>query len=369
MLYFSSSQMRQQLRTSLSLIVSLPKPFLGHISDRTACGLAIIWRSSYYLFDSPKDLKLVGDLFKSLATFKLGGGLIFDGIASTMECTIPDPSITNILEYEEKILEKETLSIPACSTIQRVLCMYVYGEGEGDFSLAVPAMVCMEKLYKHVVQLMLIDQKNDPSRNPECELPSIPDLEIWHSISVAFYTMCANAEKEISKQGLDACQRHILVSDMTEIPDTKWTALLNTMINKQPPLFSTMSRVNSLSMIAQLVVKLFPTMTLKESNWKILTELTKRIVVLADENMANRCSPDTLFDLTVTIVTHLSIQLGSAQFGGERRYNKWASESFSKVLEKNGAAGTSSSETYGDEKEPKSDDGSSSVSSGVSSQQ
>jgi len=328
--------MRQQLRKSLSLILSFPKPFLGHIADRTACGMAIIWRSSFFLFNSPKDLQFIGDIFNSLASFPLGRGLIFDGIASTIEFSLPDPSSANILEYEEKIQEKLTLSISACVTIQRVLFMYIYGSYETDFSLAIPAMVCVEKLYRHIVQLMLIDKKNDLSHDPEDEIPSIPDLDIWYNISVAFYGMCINTDEEISKQGLEACQRHIIISDITEIPDNKWINLINTMIKKQPHTSSSMPRVNSLSIIAQLMLKLFPSMTTRENNWKVLTEITKNVVIIADGNMENRCSPDVLFDLTVTIVTHLSDQLASPKFAGERRYCKWASDSFVKVLKKNG---------------------------------
>merc|ERR1712176_1408754 len=143
-----------------------------------------------------------------------------------------------------------------------------------------------------------------------------------------------------SKQGLEACQRHTFVPDMTEIPDSKWTSLINTMISKRPPLISVMPRINALSIIAQLMVKLFPSMTTRESNYKVLTDLTKKVVNIADENMANRRSPDMLFDLTVTIVTHLSVQLGSPKFGGERRYCKWASDSFTKILQQNGASET-----------------------------
>ena len=334
-------QMRQQLRTSLSLILSFPKPFLGHIADRTACGMAIIWRSSFFFFNAPKDLKFIGDIFNTLASFQLGRGLIFDGIASTIEFTLPDSSITNILEYEEKVQETTTLSIPACVTIQRVLFMYIYGSYETDYSLAVPAMVCVEKVYKHIVQLMLINKKNDPNRDPEDLLPSVPDIDLWYNVSVAFYGMCINVDEEISKQGLEACQRHIIVSDLTEIPDNKWTNLFMYMILKQPKISSSMSRINALSTIAQLMLKLFPSMTTKESNWKALTEITKKFVVVADENMENRCSPDMLFDLTAATVTHLSDQLASPKFSSERRYCKWASASLVKVLEKNGAAGMS----------------------------
>ena len=280
---------------------------------------------------------MIGDMFNTLAHFQLGRGLIFDGIASTIEFTVPSSSISNILEYEEKVNEKATLSVQACATLQRILFLFIYGSYERDFSLAIPSMLCVEKLYKHAVQLLLIDQKNDPIHRDH-ELSSVPDLELWYGISAAFYTVCTNPNEKISKKGLEACQRHVFIPDMTEVPDSKWTALINTMINKQPQIGSGMSRINSLSMIAQLMVKSFPSMTRREDNWKVLTDLTKKVVGIADENMQNRSPPDILFDLTVTIVTHLAVQLGSPKFGGERRYCKWASDSFSSILEKNGAA-------------------------------
>jgi hypothetical protein len=316
---------------------------MGHIADRTACGLAIIWRNSFFFFKSPDDLKFVGDIFDMLACFRLGRGLTFDGMASTIEFALPDPSITNILEYEDKLKEKPTLSIPSCATLQRVLFKYVYGAYEKDFTLTIPAMVCIEKTYKHMVQLMLINKKNDPHRNRDDELPSVPDVDLWHRLAVALYSMCNNPNEGISKHGLEGCQRHVFIPDVTEIPDKRWISLLDTMISKQAPLSAGMSRINSLSVIAQLMVQLFPTMTTREDNWKVLTEITKQVVIIADENMDKRRSAGSdsaiVFDLTVTIVTHLSNQLASPKFGGERRYCKWASDSFLKVLEKNGAAG------------------------------
>ena len=277
-------------------------------------------------------------MFNALSHFPLGRGLVFDGIASTIEFTLPSSSISNILEYEEKVREKPTLTVPACATLQRILFLFIYGEYERDCSLAVPAMRCVEKLYKHVVQLKLIDQKNDPIYGKDQELSSVPDVDLWYSISIAFYTACTNPDEKISKQGLEACQRHTFIPDMTEVSDSKWTDLINSMISKRPPMISIMPRINALSIIAQLMVKLFPSMTTRESNWKVLTELTKRVANIAGENLENRRSPDVLFDLTVTIVTHLSVQLGSPKFGGDKRYCKWASETFSKILEKNGAS-------------------------------
>jgi hypothetical protein len=278
-----------------------------------------------------------------LASFRLGRGLTFDGIASTIENALPDASISNILAYEDRVKESPTLSIGACVALQRVLFKYIYGAYEGDFSLAVPAMVCVEKTYHHVVQLMQIAQKNDPKIDPELELPSVPDLEMWQRISVAFYSICNNTDREISKKGLQGCIRHIFVSDLSEIPDKRWVALFNTMTLKQAPVSACTARVNTLTMIAQLMIKVFPDMTLRQENWEILTEVTKQVVEIADFNMGSRKAEDPdseeLFELTAIVVTHLAAQLASPKFGGERRYCKWASDSFVKILQKHNAMG------------------------------
>ncbi|KAL3921926.1 MAG: hypothetical protein SGILL_002485 [Bacillariaceae sp.] len=334
-------EMRQQLRTSLFLLPAFPKPFMGHVADRAACGFAIIWRSSFNYFKTPEDLRFIADTFDTLASLRLGRGLTFDGIASTIEFALPSPTITNMLEYEEKVNENPTLSIGACAALQRVLFKYIYGAYEGDFSLAIPAMVCVEKTYRHMMLTMQIAQKNDPKIDPDLELPGVPDLELWHRVTVALYSMCNNPNEEISKKGLEGCIRHIFVSDLTEIPDQRWIALFNTMTAKQAPVSACTSRVNSLSTVAQLMIKVFPAMTTREENWQVLTEITKQVAEIADENMSARRPGDRdseeLYELTGTVITSLVQTLASPKFGGDRRYCKWASDTFVKVLDKNGA--------------------------------
>lgn len=314
---------------------------MGHVADRAACGFAIIWRSSFNYFKTPEDLRFIADTFDTLASLRLGRGLTFDGIASTIEFALPSPTITNMLEYEEKVNENPTLSIGACAALQRVLFKYIYGAYEGDFSLAIPAMVCVEKTYRHMMLTMQIAQKNDPKIDPDLELPGVPDLELWHRVTVALYSMCNNPNEEISKKGLEGCIRHIFVSDLTEIPDQRWIALFNTMTAKQAPVSACTSRVNSLSTVAQLMIKVFPAMTTREENWQVLTEITKQVAEIADENMSARRPGDRdseeLYELTGTVITSLVQTLASPKFGGDRRYCKWASDTFVKVLDKNGA--------------------------------
>ena len=85
------------------------------------------------------------------------------------------------------------------------------------------------------------------------------------------------------------------------------------------------------------MVRLFPIMSVREKNWKDLTEITKNAIVISDENMQNSYKGEPLFNYTVKIVANIYTEMASPSFGGEKRYCAWASETFKKALEKNGA--------------------------------
>eukprot|EP00980_Cylindrotheca_fusiformis_P021745 scaffold8569_cov139-Cylindrotheca_fusiformis.AAC.15 len=311
-----------------------------------ACGLAIILRSMYFLFKSQEEWKFFGDSFDVLAQYSIGRLLVFDGIASTIEFAVPDfPKGENedvgLEEYEDVLEEKKTLSLAACSSLQRVMFKFVYGAYKKDTSFCLPAMVCLERTYKHMVKLILIRQNN---KDPDADLETVPDKDLWYRVAVAMFSVCAAPGAKASEEGLHASRRHLITSIfMEEIPDEKWVALLKTMISKQPPVTDVASRVNTFSLLGQLMLRLFPIMTRREKNWKVLTEITKEIIIIADANLKagkeGGKSTRTLFVFTVKIVTELANQLLSPTFGGEKRYCAWASETFIKVLEKWGATG------------------------------
>jgi len=83
-------------------------------------------------------------------------------------------------------------------------------------------------------------------------------------------------------------------------------------------------------------------MTRRKQNWKDLTEITKGIILIADENLRagkeGGKATRAMYVFIVKIVTELANQLASPSFGGEKRYCAWASETFAKVLDKYGAA-------------------------------
>jgi hypothetical protein len=326
--------MRPKIRSSLKLLPAFPKhAFVGLIADRMACGMAIILRNSFPLFKTPEEWKFMSDTFGVLASFEVGRGVVFDGIASTIEVGIPDLETEDLEEYEEELNEGPSLSLEASNGLLRVLISIAKGTNEEDPSLAVSTMVCIEKLYKHMVQLILIRENN---KDPDADLDSVPDKELWYQVAVGLYYVCSSSNGETSKKGLESCQRHLMSGVfMEEIPDEKWVAVMNTMTSTQPAVIAEMSRVNTLSLLGQMMVRLFPIMTKKEANWQVLTEVTKEVIIIADENMQNGLKP--LYDSTVLIVSNIAKQLVSPNFGGEKRYCKWASDTFIKTLEKNGA--------------------------------
>lgn len=340
-------QLRPKLKSSLYFLPALPTDtFIGFIADRMACGLAIILRSMYFLFKSNEEWKFFGDSFDVLAQYSVGRLLVFDGIASTVEFAVPDfPKGENedvgLEEYEDILEEKKTLSLAACASLQRVMFKFVYGAYKKDTSFCLPAMVCLERTYKHMVKLILIRQS---SKDPDADLETVPDKDLWYRVAVSMYSVCGAPAAKSSEEGLHAARRHLITSIfMEEIPDDKWVALLKTMISKQPPVTDVASRVNTFSLLGQLMLRLFPIMTRREKNWKVLTEITKDIIIIADANLKagkeGGKETRTLFVFTVKIVTELANQLTSPTFGGEKRYCAWASETFIKVLEKWGATG------------------------------
>ena len=335
--------MRPKLRSSLYLVALLPQDsFVKFVSDRMACGLAIIVRSSYYYFKGQDEWKFLGDTFDDLSNFELARGLVFDGIASTIEYAIPPNPTKDLDAYEAKLKEKPALSIPACNALQRNLFKYIYGAYHKDFSLCVPAMLCLEKVYRHLSLMLLILKKNDKARDPSAPVGTVPDVDLWHRVAVALYSVCGSLDVEASKHGWECFQRVVLSTVVDDVPDEKWIAFLTLISSKYPPVTAEVSRVNTFSVFGQLMIRVLPSLTQRQKNWKPLTDITKNFAVLADENLRDGRSIKALFEYTLQTVTFLSNKMASPDFAGDKRYSAWASETLLTVLEKNGAGGGAS---------------------------
>jgi hypothetical protein len=154
-------QLRPNLRASLQLLtMTLPKSFIREIADRMACGMAIILRASFHFFETANEWNFMGDTLDMLANYSSSREFVFDGIASTVEYAVPTER-----ESEEDEEDHPQLSIEACNSLSRILIRFVLGFYKGDLTLTVPAMLCLEKLYRFKVELLLQDQ----ARHKTCE--------------------------------------------------------------------------------------------------------------------------------------------------------------------------------------------------------
>lgn len=367
-------ELRPNLRASLHLLMmALPKSFIRQISDRMACGLAIILRASFHYFETHNEWAFMGDTLDMLANYGPARGFVFDGIASTVEYAMPqnmevtDDETGEVIgevgkadaivvadnedensdaEISDNKDENPTLSMFACTAVTRVLIRFVLGFYQGDLSLAVPAMLCLEKVYRHTVKLLLENQlKKQDFGGTGCKDPNsaVPDKELWQNVAVAVYSVCRSEDKETSRHGTECYQRLMMSTSLEDVPDDKWIAILYLMVNKQPPLSAEVSRGNTFAVLGQIIARLVPTISAKSDNWDDLADLITSIATLAEENLreGRRGSVSILFEKTMQAVTSLSNHLVEEEFGGSKEFNAWASQTLMDELEKVGAGGGS----------------------------
>jgi brefeldin A-resistance guanine nucleotide exchange factor 1 len=344
---YENEEMRPTLRVSLQLIfISIPSQFTKYVADRMACGLAIILRASYYCFQSHNEWTFVGDSLDMLAQFGLARVFAFDGIASTVEYALPQYGASGEVEANPDEHgdddERPTLSKEACSALSRILIRFALGFYRGDVTLAVPATVCLEKLYRHKNALLIKAEaasKDEPV--PTNIRALVPDKEFWQNVAVAVYAVCRSPNPETSKHGYECCQRILLRTPASQIADDKWIAILFLMVNKQPPTAADFSRANTFVLLGNLLKRTLPQLSVTAENRDDLTDLVKQIAVLAEENLrvGRRGTVSPLFDKTLQTVTYLANHLQSGDWKGDKEFGSWVSEIFLAELEKVGAAG------------------------------
>jgi len=208
-----------------------------------------------------------------------------------------------------------------------------------------PFLQCyaLRKTYKHMVQIALIMEKNDTARDSEKPLSTVPDLDLWYRVAVALYSVCSSIEPDISKHGWECLQRHILTVEVEDVPDEKWIGVLHLILSKHPPLSAETSRMNTFSIFTRLILRVFARLTQNQKNFKLVTEITKKLALIAEENLQHgrKGNVKPLFEYTLKSVTSMANYFVSPDFSGDKRFSAWASETLVSVLERNGAAGGS----------------------------
>jgi hypothetical protein len=303
-----------------------------------ACGLAIILRASFHFFETHTDWTLMGDTLDTLAHYRTSRVFVFDGIASTVEFALLD---IDDADYESRADGggRPVLSKEACDGLSRILTRFVLGFYQNDFSLVVPAMLCLEKIYRRSVELLLEQQKDgDEIRNLRSV---VPDKEFWQNIAVAIYSVCRSPDPIVSRQGVKCYRSIILKTDVDQIPDDKWVDVLFLMVNKQPPIAATASRGNTFSILGQLLAHVLPHLSHNEELRDDLVDLMQQVAQLAQENLrqGRRGSVSPLFELTLETVTNLNNQMTTDEWNGEAEFSSWAGDTLLAELERVGAAG------------------------------
>lgn len=329
--------------------MALPKSFISQIADRMACGLAIILRASFQYFETPNEWAFMGETLDMLAQHDKARVFVFDGIASTVEYSLS--SADGSCDQDGTATAHGSLpelSIEACTALSKVLFRFILGFYKNDFSLNVPAMLCLEKLYRHKVEVILRDEailSEGVEGSAEAIEPrrAAPDKDLWQNLAVAMYSCCRSTDPEVSQHGCECFQRVILQTSVDQIPGDKWIAVLYLMANKQPPMVAVESRVNCFSLLGQLVNRLLPELSKHPENRDDLCDLVSSMASLAAENMmyGRKGVAPPLFDATLQTITYLSNHMLTPEWRGEADFSTWASETLMSELEKIGADGAS----------------------------
>jgi len=340
-----------------------------------ACGLAIILRASFHFFETSNEWTFMGDTLDMLANYSAARGFVFDGIASTVEYALPSPpddvesehlttesasTLTfehqkeedndglQVQQHQDPSEQPPPLSKDACLALTRILIRFVLGFYQNDLSLALPAMLCLEKVYRNLVSLLvpkeaIADGKENGEENPSTEGGGgkVPDKDLWQNVVVSVYSVCRSIDEESSRCGMECYSRLMDETDVDEVPDDKWLAILYLMVNKQPPLTADVSRANAFIVLGQVLMMVLPPLSHRSENWEDLTDLIQQIAGVAEENLreGRQGSVSPLFKNTVETVTECANLMMSADFDGDKEFSTWASETLLAELEKFGALG------------------------------
>jgi hypothetical protein len=312
-----------------------------------ACGLAIILRASYHYFETHNEWTLMGDMMDVLAHFSSSRVFVFDGIASTVEFAVSNPSI---LQDSRKIMddisvdatvdeddERPKLSLEGCSSLSRILTRFVLGFYQGDVSLIVPAMLCLEKVYRRKVEILVQTKAaSDGAEVSDSDLVShVPDKDFWQNVAVAVYSVCRSPDPDTSSEGLQCYLRIVLRTSVEQIPDDKWVAILYLMVNKQPAPTAEVSRGNTFAILGHLLTRLLPGLSQQAEHREDLEELVIQYAALAEQNLQHN-RRGSLFEKTLQTLTYLSNLVISDEWTGDKEFSAWMHETLVKELEQAG---------------------------------
>jgi hypothetical protein len=302
-----------------------------------SCGMAIFLSQKFPLFDSDEEWTFVGDMLDRLAHFGAGRGFVFDGIANAVESQLAPSS--------QKGDSKVELSYGGSLVLSRLLTRFIFGSYENDMSLVVPAMMCLENLYRHMVVMKRVSDSDDDDEEGSIDqntlVEAVPDKDLWQNVAVAFYSVCRSTDPIVSRQGSDCFQRFVMSTDIESLPDDKWIAILFLIVDKQPAAAAHETRINTCAILCKVLLMTVGHLSNNKDNWEDLTDVITQTADVVGENLreGRNGTVRPLFESTLQAVTFLSNHMVSSEFGGSDEYGQWASETLLTELEKFGAAG------------------------------
>ena len=385
--------------------MTLPRSFIHVIANRMACGLAIILRASYPYFEDQQEWSFMNDMLDALAHYETSRVFVFDGIASTVEHAMPNfnpnsdrPSTncslvadtTSILPVSQEDDSHRPLppclSIEACCVLSRILIRFVLNYYHGDESLLVPAMLCLEKVYRRKVEIMLTqhqqqkqavitdglrnDGPNTITHSPSTLINIVsnaPDPELWQNVAVAIYSVCRSPDPDASSIATKCFRRIVVRTDFDQIECSVWVTMLYLMVHKQPTVVSDVSRANTFSVLGQLMLRVVPSLSHLAEYREDMEEFILQFAALAEENIQSslvssnqsyhdrennenshrRRGAETssiMLDKTVQTLTCICNHMQSDGWTGDREFSVWMNEILLTPLEMashatNGATG------------------------------
>jgi hypothetical protein len=355
-----------------------------------ACGLAIILRASYQFFEDQQEWSFMNDMLDALAHYETSRVFVFDGIASTVEYAMPnfnpnsnvpsslcfrtaDSSTSSFTECDEDELRRipPSLSVEACNVLSRILIRFVLNYYHGDQSLMVPAMLCLEKVYRRKVEILLTPQHthaqlvagSDESMNKAKIITPLahtsidvvsnaPDPELWQNVAVAIYSVCRSPDPDASTIATKCFRRIVVRTNIDQIDHSVWVTMLFLMVHKQPTTQSEVSRANTFSVLGQLLLRIVPSLSHCAAYREDIEELVVQFSALAEENIQSSISSqkyrdhndhshyrraglstNIMFDKTVQMLTYICNHILSDSWNGDRAFSVWMNDALLNPLE------------------------------------
>ena len=190
-------------------------------------------------------------------------------------------------------------------------------------------MLCLEKVYRHTVKILVEDLDQD---NP-CSPTLVPDKDFWQNVAVAIYSVCRSPDPDTSKQGVGCFQRIILCTTIESVPTEKWVAIAYLIVNKQPPLLAEVSRGNACTILGQLLTRIMPAICLDDEYREDLEDMVGQFAALAKENLQQN-RRGSVFKRTLLTNTYVSNHLASDEWDDRRPFGSWARETLFRALER-----------------------------------